>query len=45
MSEQLDAHPAPQVEEDVDRDGDWQQQAVETHTAAAGATLGEVLVH
>lgn len=45
MSEQLDAHPAPQVEEDVDGDGDRQQQAVETDTAAAGAALREVLIH
>lgn len=45
MSEELDAHPAPQVEEDVDGEGERQQQAVETHAAAAGAPLREVLVH
>lgn len=45
MSEEFDAHPAPQVEEDVDGDGDGQQQAVETQTVAAGAALREVLVH
>ncbi len=45
MSEELDPHPAPEVEEDVDRDGDGQQQAVEAQTAAAGAPLGEVLIH
>lgn len=45
VSEQFDAHPAPQVEEDVDGDGDGQQQAVEAQTAAAGAALWEVLVH
>lgn len=45
MSKKLDPHPAPEVEEDVDRDGDRQQQAIETHTAAAGAALREVLIH
>lgn len=45
MSEELDSHPAPEVEEDVDRDGDWQQQAVETQTVAAGAALRKVLIH
>lgn len=45
MSKQLDPHPAPEVEEDIDRNGDWQQQAVETETVAAGATMWEVLVH
>lgn len=45
VSKKLDPHPAPEVEEDVDRDGDWQQQAVETQTVAAGAALREVLIH
>lgn len=45
MSEELDPHPAPQMEEDVDGEGERQQQAVETHTAAAGASLREVLIH
>lgn len=45
VSEKLDPHPAPEVEEDVDGDGDGQQQAVEAHTAAAGAALREVLIH
>lgn len=45
VSEELDSHPAPEVEEDVDRDGDRQQQAVETQTAATGAALGKVLIY
>lgn len=45
MSKELDPHPAPEVEEDVDGDCDWQQQAVETQAVAAGAALGEVLIH
>lgn len=45
VSKELDPHPAPEVEEDVDRDGDRQQQAVETQTVAAGAALREVLIH
>lgn len=45
MSEELDAHPAPQMEEDVDRNGDRQQQAVEAQTVTAGAALREVLIH
>lgn len=45
MSKKLDSHPAPEVEKDVDRDGDRQQQAVETQTVAAGAALREVLIH
>ena len=45
MSKQLYPHPAPEVEEDVDRDGDRQQQAVETQAAATGATLRKVLIH
>lgn len=45
MSEEFDAHPAPEVEEDVDRDGDRQQQAVETQAVAAGAALWEVVIH
>lgn len=45
VPEELDPHPAPEVEEDVDRNGDWQQQAVEAQTAAAGAALREVLIH
>lgn len=45
MPEELDAHPAPQVEEDVDGDGYREQQAVETNTVSTGAALGEVLIH
>lgn len=45
MSEEFDPHPAPEVEEDVDGDCDWQQQAVETQTGAAGAALREVVIH
>ncbi|KAM3609208.1 uncharacterized protein V6R79_011035 [Siganus canaliculatus] len=45
VSEEFDAHPAPQVEEDVDGNGDRQQQAVEAQTVAAGAALREVLIH
>jgi len=45
VPEELDPHPAPEVEEDVDRDGDRQQQAVETQTVAAGAALREVIIH
>lgn len=45
MSKKFDPHPAPDVEEDIDGDGDRQQQAVEAHTpAAAGAAFGEVLI-
>lgn len=33
------------MEEDVDGDSDWQQQAVEAQTTAAGAALGEVFIH
>lgn len=45
MSEKFDPHPAPEVEEDIDWDGDRQQQAIETQTVTAGAALREVLVH
>lgn len=45
MSKKFDPHPATGVEEDVDRYSDWQQQAVETHTVAAGAALREALIH
>lgn len=45
VSKEFDPHPAPDVEEDVDRYSDWQQQAVETHTVAAGTALREVLIH
>lgn len=45
MSEELDPHPAPEVEEEVDWDGDRQQQAVETQAAAAGAALREVFIY
>lgn len=45
MPKELDSHPAPEVEEDVDGDGDRQQQAVEAQTVAAGAALREVLIH
>lgn len=45
MSKERVAHPAPQVEEDIDRNSDREQQAVETHTVTAGAALGEVLIH
>lgn len=45
VSKELDPHPAPEVEEDIDGDGHWQQQAVETQTVAAGAALREVLIH
>lgn len=45
VPEELDPHPAPKVEEDIDWDGDRQQQAVETQTVAAGAALREVLIH
>lgn len=45
MSKELDPHPAPEVEEDIDRDGDRQQEAVETQTVAVGAALRKVLIH
>lgn len=45
VSEEFDPHPAPEVEEDVDRDGDRQQQAVETQTVVTGAALREVFIH
>lgn len=45
MSEEFNPHPAPEVEEDIHRDGDRQQQAVETQTVAAGAALREVFIH
>lgn len=45
VSKELESHPAPEVEEDIDRDGDWQQQTVETQTVAAGTALGEILIH
>lgn len=46
VSKKFDAHPAADVEEDVDGDGDGQQQAVEAHApAAAGAAFREVLIH
>lgn len=45
VPEELDPHPAPEVEEDVDGYGDRQQQTVETQTVAAGATLREVIIH
>ena len=32
VSEELDSDPAPEMEEDIDGDGDWQQQTVETQT-------------
>lgn len=43
MSEKFDPHPAPDVEEEIDGDGDWQQKAVEAH-APAGAAFGEVVI-
>jgi len=45
VPEELNPHPAPEMEEDIDRDGDRQKQAVETQTVAAGAALREVLIH
>lgn len=45
MCEQFDAYPLPQVEEDIDWYGYWQQQAVKTDTGGAGATLREVFIH
>lgn len=45
VPEELDAHPAPQVKEDVDGDSDWKQEAVETHTVPTGAALRKVLIH
>lgn len=45
VSKKFDPHPAPDVEEDIDGDGDRQQQAVEAHApTAAGAAFGEVLI-
>lgn len=44
MSKKFDPHPAPEVEEDIYRDGDWQQQAVEAHAPAAAA-FWEVLIN
>lgn len=45
VPEEFDTHPAPQVEEDIHRDSDREQQAVETHTVSTGAALREVLIH
>lgn len=45
MSKELNPHPAPEVEEDIHRNGDRQQQAVETQAVAAGAALWEVFIH
>lgn len=45
MSEELQAHPSPQVEEHVHRYGDWQKQTVEAQAAGAGTALWEVFFH
>lgn len=45
MSEELQPHPGPKVEEYVHGHGDWQEQAVETQAAGAGAVLGEAFLH
>ena len=45
MPEQFNPHPLPEMEEDIHRDGDWQEEAVETQAAGAGAALREVLIH
>ena len=45
VSEELNSHPAPEVEEDEDGNGDWQQQAIEAQAAAASTALGEVIMH
>ncbi|KAK2841829.1 hypothetical protein Q5P01_012029 [Channa striata] len=45
QSRDTKSRKAPEVEEDIDRDGDWQQQTVEAQTVAACAALGEILIH
>lgn len=45
MSEELQAHPCPQMEEHVHRHGDRQEQAVEAQAAGAGAALWEAFLH
>lgn len=45
VPEEFNSHPFPQMEEDIDRDGDWQEEAVETQTAGTCASLREVLIH
>lgn len=45
MSEELQAHPCPQVEEHVHWYGDGQEQAVEAQAAGAGAALWEAFLH
>lgn len=46
VSKKFDSHPAAEVEEDINRDGDRQQQAVEAQApAAAGAAFREILIY
>lgn len=45
VPEEFDPYPGPEVEEDIDGNGDWEQQAIETEAAGAGAVLGKVLIH
>lgn len=46
VSKKFDSHPAAHVEEDINRDGDRQQQAVEAQApAAAGAAFREILIY
>ena len=45
MPEQFNPYPLPKMEEDIDRNGDWQEEAVEAQAAGTGAALGEALIH
>lgn len=45
VSKQLDSHPLPQVKEHINRNCNWQQQAVKTHAACTRTALREVFIH
>lgn len=45
MSEELDSHPTPQVEEDIDWQCNGQQQAIEADAATITAARRKVLVY
>lgn len=45
MPKEFNAHPSPEMEEYINRDGHRKKQAVETQARCACAAAGKVFVH
>ena len=45
VSEELDTHPRPEVEEYINWYGNWQKKTVKAQAAGVGTTMGKIFIY